>query len=882
MNKCYSGHSNCLLLPEHYRVLGDQTILDWRRILYFLGVDCDKVSLNEQDCVNRRITDSREIAYRGYVLWQREVSKKASFCKLFPALKKAGRKDLVDHFKKETDDSHLNPIFMQSTAKLFGREKELNELVEFCTSSSSKLLVLSGLPGVGKSVLLRNGIKIAHEKTLNICFIMPMFLMNCAETNLDDVAAAILEEINPGKNILQYRVAFLRNKLINITCQTVLVLEVDQLNIKPEGELQFWSFIREVLSVNKSLLKIIITTTDIPDLSQINHIKCVEIYLKGLDMANAAELLREISPNLLLSQYDKIFQICGGNPFMLTKLAAHVKVLSNHELNAFFNKEINYSLKHAMKRTDFKRDMSLIFDKLELDEKIALAKICCFSERIKIDSALRLFGEEVKSTLTHLSTTHCLLERSECGRYYRLSQITRTFIEEYSRNNPILSTALFQAKTDYIIDKLNLLLEYDKLFFCPSQLTNVNSRIVQSYQNRCITCTSMSRCCCILPCILQGSFQRKKCLIIRSIKLGLGHNKTVFAKAVQVCFQTLHFLKNYLASEELCTLYDMVYTKVSERGSELQLAAANASKVLIKVYHNVPYETIKSISRLTDSINCLEKHRHALPLNYLEFLSDYYLSRAYLRGNYNNQFKAALKDIKKGRIILKNLTRTSKVTIELLSSYGYEAAIYNRHGMFRKSLQQRKFQVEGYRKNLGIHPYTAKILQYHAECFLKLQEYNNAALCCLVSYQMYLKIEGIALTTMKVLSIYGKVLINKGAVQNGIKKLQLAIQNLEDLFGEHDCVASCYEQLADAEEKINPNNNNILALRLKASEIRKQFNEKIIGMDTYNSVEKFSSSNSKTSVLSKPKYFTFCKTFFLFFIGFITGVFFCKLFCEPH
>ena len=574
----------------------------------------------------------------------------------------------------------MNPIFLQSTAKLFGRGKELERLVDFCVCSSNKLLVLNGLPGVGKSVLLRNGIKKAHEKQSNICFIVPMFPSSCAETTwgLEDIAVATLEEINPGKCVIIHRVAVLHKKLKIITQPTILVLEIAQINFKPEGELQFWSFIYNVLSVDNNFLKIIVTTCKSPDLSQMILFKVDHISLKGLKKSEAIELLRDISPTLSYNQCKKIAKKCSGNPFILLKFAAHIKNFHDHEkelsefLKMLCSNDINYSLNLLMRRTNLQRDMRLIFDDLEDDEKITLVKLCCFSEKIKINSVTRLFGEVVAETVKHLYYNHCLLERSKCGMYYRLCEITRSFIQEYTQSSELLKNAFLQAKSVYIIDKLTLLLQYDKFFFYPSQFTNIESNLVKSYQIRCKICVT-SKCSCILPNILQGSFQRKKHLIVRAIKLGLNHIDEVFSKTLLVCFQTLHFLRNYLANEELCMIYDLVLKKVTERGDEFQFAAAMASTVLVKIYHSMCHENVQNISILNESIIVLEKFKSTLPTHYAELLAVYYLNRGYLQGYYNNQFKAGLKDINRGRIILAGLPSTPKIAIAELSTFGYEA-----------------------------------------------------------------------------------------------------------------------------------------------------------------------------------------------------------------
>lgn len=150
-------------------------------------------------------------------------------------------------------------------------------------------------------------------------------------------------------------------------------------------------------------------------------------------------------------------------------------------------------------------------------------------------------------------------------------------------------------------------------------------------------------------------------------------------------------------------------------------------------------------------------------------------------------------------------------------------AIYYQQRLTVKSIEERDIQIDGYRQHLGIHPYTAKAMHYQGQAYAKVNEYVTGMNCCLVSYQMYRNLQGIGVDTMRVLSTFGKILLKAGRFRQGIVNLEKAIIDGENVLGEHDRVAWCYQQLAAAKLTLNNDPQEVERLKQKADEIKKQY-----------------------------------------------------------
>lgn len=153
-------------------------------------------------------------------------------------------------------------------------------------------------------------------------------------------------------------------------------------------------------------------------------------------------------------------------------------------------------------------------------------------------------------------------------------------------------------------------------------------------------------------------------------------------------------------------------------------------------------------------------------------------------------------------------------------------AIYYRNDRFSESLQERQFQLDGYRKLLDVHPSTAKCLHYLGLAHLKIGLFRDAQTCCLVAHQMYHKLYGSGVQTMTVFSDYGRVFLEFEKIELGVKYLEKALIDAENILGEHERVAWCYEELAAAKQKLFKDSEEVEMLRNKAEKIREQYRRK--------------------------------------------------------
>ena len=157
-------------------------------------------------------------------------------------------------------------------------------------------------------------------------------------------------------------------------------------------------------------------------------------------------------------------------------------------------------------------------------------------------------------------------------------------------------------------------------------------------------------------------------------------------------------------------------------------------------------------------------------------------------------------------------------------------AIYSHHHFFAESLLERQQQLEGYRKILGVHPLTANCLHYLGLAHLKIGLLCDAQTCALVAYQMFQKLYGYGMETMTIFSDFGKAFHEFGNITLGVKYIEKAMRDAENVFGEQEQVASIYEELAAAKEELFQDLEEIQSLKNEANQIRKQYqrDEKVV------------------------------------------------------
>ena len=543
-------------------------------------------------------------------------------------------------------------------------------------------MIIIGLPGIGKSELLKNSLNKIQAKYASLNVISPFFPSFIGEAGwgFEDIVMSILEELQPGICVTKHRVAVLHKILTNLKEPTLLVLEIAYINIKQDAIVAFWSFMDRLLRTDNSNLKVIATSCKTPELSQLRHLQVEELHLKGLDKSNVFALLRYMNPTIKDEYCEKIYQFCGGNPFILRKLGAHIENSTEPEKEVKdlisvlgSSCEVDY-LQPFMRKTILKRDMKIVFDELETEERIALVKLCCFYGKITVDDIVGIFENDVVTTAKHLWRNHCILEKSKCGTYFLMNEITRTFIQDYALGDKILSRVLFESKSMLIKHYLKMLRELDDVFFGPYHLNKYHLCLflVQKYREECKMCTT--NCSCAVPQVLKFLLQKHKAMIMRSIKSGL-NDEHLFDETFRTCSKAVHFLRNVVPYSELHEIFDLIFEKSSLLNLKTRMAVTMANLVFIKIYHKVCAEKDENISYLTKAINYLEKQKPCLSHDFLEMLAYCYVNRGYLRGFYSFQVQQGMKDVKAAQLILSSLATSPRLEIAKLSTYGYMAGV---------------------------------------------------------------------------------------------------------------------------------------------------------------------------------------------------------------
>ena len=148
------------------------------------------------------------------------------------------------------------------------------------------------------------------------------------------------------------------------------------------------------------------------------------------------------------------------------------------------------------------------------------------------------------------------------------------------------------------------------------------------------------------------------------------------------------------------------------------------------------------------------------------------------------------------------------------------------NGTYDKSIQERKIQLEHYKKVLGLHPYTAECLRYLGEAHSKADSFVRAQKIFEEAYNMHQKLKGPGVETMTVLAMLGDNFLRAGQVKEGIQYFEMELTDGENILGEHYRLVWCYELLGKAKQKLFGDTKQVEDLRKKVQHVRKQYDEK--------------------------------------------------------
>lgn len=559
-----------------------------------------------------------------------------------------------------------------------GREKEVERILNFCQSQSSKdqLLLLYGMPGVGKSELIQHALNTLTQTTPGVDIIKPIFTVRKGTTpwGLEDIAANILEEIQPDQLYINFRVAALHKILVTIEKPTLLVLEMCALDLKKDSLMVVWSFLTSLLRSANQNLKLIVTSYKSPDVSLLQSFHMEEIQLKGLSQTEAFKLLRGMNPRMKRMNCQRIFERCGSHPFILRTIGAHIKNFHSNEkeLEAFIkdlgSKSQLEVLQPMLATPMIKHNMKVVFKELEEAEQKTLVKLCGFPEIIPVDAINHIFGSTLYHSCNHLCMNHCIIEKSKSGVYFKMSVLTRTFIKDFAESNITLNQILNDSREKVIRYYLNMAKSLDEIYHHPNVLEKRDTcfQLVSIYRNSCNICAE--DCFCPTMKIVKYLFRLRKTLIMRAFQQGL-QTKDLFYETVQTCLKVVHFLRYVICYEDLLELYDEIFMKLETMQEKVLMAMTMANLVFVKVYAKVGECREENILYLSKAIKLLEHSQ--LFIGVTETLIHCYLKRGYLYSFNPSTFYQAMADIKKAKITILNLSSTKERQLMDMVVYGY-------------------------------------------------------------------------------------------------------------------------------------------------------------------------------------------------------------------
>ena len=537
------------------------------------------------------------------------------------------------------------------------------------------------MPGIGKSELLRYSLSSISEQNPNLDIVKPIFTVKKGETSwgLEDIAVSILEEIHPDQVYINFRVAALHHVLVTLQRPMLLVLELCGLQMKQSSDNVLLAFLNDILKTGRNYLKIIFTSYKAPEVfSPLQNLSIKEIQLKGLSQTEAFKVLRIMNPRMTTMNCKRIYERCGSHPYILRKIGAHIKNFHSDEkeLDSFIEMLASKSqldvLQPMLASPFMKHHMKIVFNELEEEERKCLVKLCGFSEVIPIDALKHVFGPSLYHTSNHLCINHCIIEKSNSGRYFKMNLLTKTYIKEFTELDSNLKKVLNEARGKVLKYYLELLKDLDEVFHIPSVLEKKSDiyELVLCYKNECLHC--INECSCPIIKIVKCLFRLRQSLIMRAIQQGL-HREDLFYETVEISLKVVHFLRFVVSHNDLLDLYDEIFTVLKKKDEKVSMAMVLANLVFIKTYNHVTEDREGNIQHLSKVIPFLQSNQ--LYNGVADTLAHCYMKRGHLCSFLHSRYNQSLSDFKEARTVINKMGNKLQIQMLTLVLDGYESGI---------------------------------------------------------------------------------------------------------------------------------------------------------------------------------------------------------------
>ena len=352
----------------------------------------------------------------------------------------------------------------------------LDQIIEILSGSNGQRLVLiTGLPGYGKSCLAQRIGHVMVEKGFQVVFLC-LREIRCVSKMCEKILLSLKPTACLGWVSKQRELAL--SMLRSLTTRTVVILDnAEDLLNEPDESKEFYSFVNHVAGYAKNV-KCVITSREVYSAScQISKLSVKLLELKNED---AAKLLQaKVKENTMLTLADDeaktIAKLCLNIPLILHAAAAYVENVGGPEalIPILQNYSTPIDLANMEQLSPDLQMKNILFDYLdnlghELEK--ALVSLAVFPAAFDRHQVLIVFGLQKTDCLIQLDATllqlvkRSLVHRDAQFNQYFVHRVIQLCCEEKSQKDEQLRVCYNQARERFVKHYLGLITELHQGF----------------------------------------------------------------------------------------------------------------------------------------------------------------------------------------------------------------------------------------------------------------------------------------------------------------------------------------------------------------------------------------------------------------------------------
>lgn len=645
----------------------------------------------------------------------------------------------------------------------YGRNRLLNEIVQVLSESNGKRLVLiTGLPGYGKSCLAQGTGHLMAEKGCHVIFLCLReirYVSKMCEKILMSLKLTV--SMGHGRSQREFALA----KLQSLTERTILVLDnaEDILN-EPEENNKFHTFVNHMATYARHVKCVITSRAAYPTPVQIS---CFPVKLLALENEDAAKLLQakvEENTGAALTVNDddakEVAHLCLNIPLILHAAAAYMEVVGGPErLIEILQKHSNpLELANMEELCPDLRMKRFLFDCLQqLDHYLeeALVSLAVFPASFHRQQVLIVFGlHETDSSIQLDSILLKLVKRSLVHRdlasdEYFVHRVIQLCCEERAKDDERLRACYEQARERFAKHYLGLISELHRHFLQKGMLQETvclylreEQHIIQAILWACATESgpeNSARCARIL------------------------NNSVVFLAKVmkRSVFEEIYISVLFANKDDLSLVADCL-TCVG-----IKLIYCCECHQTCRVISESSYQVLKSALDLYEELAIKEG----------DLIGQCYSKIARCMAKNGNQASAV--ELSSKALQMREKIK-DKEPLKYAACCNDRAAVLSSLGNHDEALSLRESALSVYVDQLGEHPFTGTLYNYLGNDCLALDDFDKAVEY--LSRASSIRKDFFNQETARTLHSLGEAYKMKGEFEKAMEKLSAAVDIQEALF----------------------------------------------------------------------------------------------------